>query len=399
MKHLAVDKARKIIFNSIKPINKTEKIKTRDSLNRILSEQVFAKRNQPSTNISSMDGFAVNKKDLPFLPKKLKIVEEIKAGNKPIKKILKGDAARVFTGSALPKGANKVILQENCHQKNGKVLINSYEEEDYIRKKGEDFKKDIFSLKPPRIISSSDIALISSMNHKNICVFKRPKIAILANGNELIEVGENLNDFLLPAATKPAIISLVRKWGGIPIDLGIAKDETAAITTLLKKGLNADMIVTIGGASIGKYDLIYSSLKKLKFKLKFWKIAMRPGKPLMFGSKGIKPILGLPGNPVSSIICSEIFLKMSIYALQGYKHEDITMNMILGENLPENTDRKHYMRARIAYTKEGDSIVIPLANQDSASLKNLSESDVLIIREPNDKKARTGSEIKVIPIK
>jgi len=119
----------------------------------------------------------------------------------------------------------------------------------------------------------------------------------------------------------------------------------------------------------------------------------------MFGSKGIKPILGLPGNPVSSIICSEIFLKMSIYALQGYRHEDFTMNMILGENLPENTDRKHYMRARVAYTKEGDSIVIPFANQGSASLKNLSESDVLIIREPNDKKAKAGSEIKVIPIK
>jgi len=177
------------------------------------------------------------------------------------------------------------------------------------------------------------------MNFKKLEVYKKPKIAVLANGNELSEPGERLSLFKQPASTKPAIMMLIKEWGGVPIDLGIAKDTVKSLKAKLKKGLKFDMIITIGGASVGDYDLVQKSLNELNFKLNFWKINMRPGKPLMFGQSGSTPILGLPGNPVSSIVCSHLFLKQSIYKLQNYHFEENINKLKLSKNLPPNGDR------------------------------------------------------------
>ena len=250
IKLLEVDKANNIIFKNIKPVKRQEKIKIENSIGRILIKTVKSKRNQPPLNLSSMDGFAVRKQDIDKLPKKLDIIEEIKAGSQPQFDLKKNQASRIYTGAPIPKGSNKVIIQENCIEKKSKVLINKNNKEDFIRKKANDFSIN-FKLKAPRIITSRDIALLGAMNQKNINVYCKPRIAILANGNELIEIGEKPNDFKQPSSSKPSIMSLIQNWGGEAIDLGIAEDNIEDIKKRIKKSMKYDLIITIGGASVG----------------------------------------------------------------------------------------------------------------------------------------------------
>ena len=399
IKLLEVDKASNIIFKNIKPIKRQEKIKIENSIGRILLKTVKSKRNQPSLNLSSMDGFAVRKQDIDKLPKKLDIIEEIKAGDQPRFDLKKNQASRIYTGASIPKGSNKVIIQENCIEKKSKILINKNNKEDFIRKKASDFSTN-FKLKAPRIITSRDIALLGAMNQKNINVYCKPRIAIIANGNELIEIGEKPNDFKQPSSSKPSIMSLIQDWGGEAIDLGIAEDNIKDIEKRIKKSMKYDLIITIGGASVGKYDLIHQSLKDLGFKLNFWKIAMQPGKPLMFGTKNKVSILGLPGNPVSALVCSEIFLKKAIYALQGYNFNEKTYTFRLASSLNSNSSRRQYIRGILFSDKRtGEILIKPLKNQDSAALFPYSQSNALIIREPYSPTVKKGSRVNVILLK
>jgi len=396
VKLLQVDKASNIIIKNIKPIKRHENIKIENSIGRVLLKKVKSKRNQPSLNLSSMDGFAVRKQDLNKLPKNLVVVEEIKAGDQPKFSLKKNQASRIYTGAPIPKGSNKVIIQENCVEKESQVLIKKNNKEDFIRKKGNDFS-DNFKLTTPRIISSRDIALLGAMNQKDVDVYCKPKIAILANGNELTEIGRKPNDFKQPSSSKPSIISLIQNWGGEAIDLGIAKDDIADIKVRLKRSKDYDLIVTIGGASVGKYDLIHKSLKDLGFKLNFWKIAMQPGKPLMFGTKNKVSVLGLPGNPVSALVCSKVFLKKAFYALQGYNFIEKTYTFKLASALNSNSSRRQYVRGILFLDKKTEEMLIkPLKNQDSAALFPYSQSNVLIIREPYSPKAKKGSKVNVI---
>ena len=260
-------------------------------------------------------------------------------------------------------------------------------------KQGEDFFKGESLLTNACLLDANKIALAGAMNFKKLEVYKKPKIAVLANGNELSEPGERLGLFKQPASTKPAIMMLIKEWGGVPIDLGIAKDTVKSLKAKLKKGLKFDMIITIGGASVGDYDLVQKSLNELNFKLNFWKINMRPGKPLMFGQSGSTPILGLPGNPVSSIVCSHLFLKQSIYKLQNYHFEENINKLKLSKNLPPNGDREHYIRGYISKNSKNELLATPINNQDSASLSSLSKANILIIRKPKEKKAKKNSYV------
>jgi len=396
VKLLKVDAAVKIIYRSIKPIKLRDKISIEKSAGRILANTITSKRNQPSQSLSSMDGYAVRKIDLKNLPRDFKIIEEIKAGDSPKLTLKKNQTSRIFTGAPVPKGSNKVIIQENCIKKNSKVLIKKNNDEDYIRKKGSDFNSS-FRLEAPKIISNRDIALIGAMNHKEINVYKKPKIAVLANGDELNEIGVKYSKNKQPASSKPAIISLIRNYGGEAIDLGIAKDKISNIKNKIKQGMKYDLIVTIGGASVGKHDLIRQSLKDLGFNLNFWKIAMQPGKPLMFGNLKNSPIIGIPGNPVSALVCTQIFLKKDIYALQGYNFNEALYSFRTSRDIKKSEKRRQYIRGVILNTqKDGNIYVKPFKNQDSAALSTYSKSDVLIIREPNSPKAAKGSKIMAI---
>ena len=395
LKLLDVEKAEKIILRKVKPLKGKEKIDIKDSFGRVLISNLNSKRNQPELDLSAMDGYAVRKRDLSNLPKKFELVGEIKAGDRISKTVKKNQTFRIFTGAPIPNGANKVVIQENCLEDGKEVLIKSENEETYIRKKSHDISKK-FTLKAPRLISTRDIALLGAMNHKKINVYRKPKVGILATGDEIIEVGDKTDNFNQPASSKPSIISLIKNWGGEPIDMGIARDNSEDLIRNIKKGKKFDLFVTIGGASVGKYDLIQKSLSNQGFKLDFWKLAMQPGKPLMFGINKNTSIIGLPGNPVSALVCSEIFLKKAVYALQGIKYKDTILIATLDNDLNKNGSRRRYLRGKLYFDhKKNEMIVKSLNNQDSASLLPYSEANSLIILEPNEKKLRKGSKIKV----
>ena len=393
---ISVKDAKEIILKSIKPINRTEKINIKDSLNRILSKSIKAKRTQPAFNTSAMDGYATRKKYLKVIPKYLDIIGETKAGDKSKFKLEKDQAVRIFTGSFLPEGCDKVILQENCERNKDKVYVKEVNSESYIRKKGEDFFQNDQCLLKSSIMNFGNIALAGAMNYKLIEVYRKPRIGIIANGNELFEPGNKNQQVKQPASTKPSIMSSINAWGGDAVDLGIAKDTVNSLKSKLKKGLSCDMIVTIGGASIGDYDLVYKSLKEMNFKLNFWKIKMKPGKPLMFGYLKNKPIIGLPGNPVSSMVCAQLFLKQSIYKLQNHNYNENIFNFRLGKDLPKNNWRESYVRGYISKNTNNQIVAMPISNQDSSSLSSYASANLLIIREPNASKIKKNSLVKAI---
>ena len=393
---ISVKDAKKRILKSIKPINKTEKVNTEDSYNRILAKSIKAKRTQPAFNTSAMDGYAIKKKFLKDLPIDLDILGETKAGDENKFILKKNQAVRVFTGSFLPEGCDKVILQENCVSSKDKVLIKKENFENYIRKRGEDFFQSDQCLLKSSLMNSGKIAFAGAMNYKIIDVYKKPKVGVIANGNELFEPGNKNLEIKQPASTKPSIMSLINTWGGEAVDLGIAKDTTYSLKTKIKKGLACDMIVTIGGASVGDYDLIHKSLSEMNFRLNFWKIKMKPGKPLMFGILKNKPILGLPGNPVSSMVCAQLFLKQSIYKLQNYNYIEKIFHLPLGKDLSKNGWRESYIRGYMSKNKSNQIIAMPISNQDSSSLSSYSKANILIIREPNARKIKKNSLVKAI---
>ncbi len=393
---ISVKDARERILKSIKPINKTEKIDIKDSLNRILSKSIKAKRTQPAFNTSAMDGYATKKKYLKVIPKFLDIIGETKAGDKNKFKLRKDQAVRVYTGSFLPEGCDKVILQENCVRNEDKVQVKEMNTENFIRKKGEDFFQNDPCLLKSSIMNFGNIALAGAMNYKLIEVYRKPRIGIIANGNELFEPGNKNQQVKQPASTKPSIMSSINAWGGEAVDLGIAKDTLNSLKSKLKKGLSCDMIVTIGGASVGDYDLVYKSLKEMNFKLNFWKIKMKPGKPLMFGYLKNKPIIGLPGNPVSSMVCAQLFLKQSIYKLQNHNYSENIFDFRIGKDLPKNNWRESYLRGYISKNTNDQIVVMPITNQDSSSISSYAKADLLIIREPNARKIKKNSLVKAI---
>jgi len=393
---ISVKDAKERILKSIKPINRTEKINIKDSLNRILSKSIKAKRTQPAFNTSAMDGYATKKSYLKVIPKCLDIIGETKAGDNSKFKLKKDQAVRVFTGSFLPEGCDKVILQENCEKNKDKVYVKELNSESYIREKGEDFFQNDQCLLKSSIMDFGNIALAGAMNYKLIEVYKKPRIGIIANGNELFEPGNENQQVKQPASTKPSIMSSVNAWGGDAVDLGIAKDTVNSLKSKLKKGLSCDMIVTIGGASIGDYDLVYKSLEEMNFKLNFWKIKMKPGKPLMFGYLKNKPIIGLPGNPVSSMVCAQLFLKQSIYKLQNHNYNENIFDFRLGKDLPKNNWRESYVRGYISKNTNNQIVAMPISNQDSSSLSSYANADLLIIREPNARKIKKNSLVKAI---
>ena len=395
IKLLSVEQAQRIIFKNIKPLKFKEKINIENSYKRVLRSNINSKRNQPELDLSSMDGYAVRKKDLNKIPITLKLIGEIKAGDKVSRGIQKNQAFRIYTGAPIPKGADKIIIQENCIETEDEVSIKKENKENFIRKKSNDISNK-FVLKAPKLINTRDIALMGVMNQRKIEVFRKPKIGILATGDEITEVGKKTNKYNQPASSKPSIISLIKNWGGDPIDFGIAKDKDIELSKKIRKANKCDLFVTIGGASVGKYDLTHSSLIKMGFKLDFWKIAMQPGKPMMFGSSKNTFVIGLPGNPVSALICSEIFLKKAIYALQGIKHEDFTINAILDNDIAPTSFRKQYLRGNLYFDKKTSEMRVKLLkNQDSASLLPYSKSNSLIMIDPHSKKQKKGSKVRV----
>ncbi len=378
-----------------------EVIHIKESSDRTLSHNYNSSFSNPPFNVSSMDGYACKLKDLKTLPIKLNLIGISSAGKNFNGKIKKNETVRVLTGAKIPEGSDIVIIQENTSNKTKKsITVNKINKNSFIRKKGMDFKNNDNWAKPGFPIKIKDIALGCAMNIEKIKVKKKPNVAILSTGDELVNIGKKTKDFQIISSSSIALKTLIESFGANVTDLGICKDNKLLIKNKIKNIKNFDLLVTIGGASVGDKDLVKSSLLEKGFNLIFWRIAMRPGKPVFFGLLNKVPIIGLPGNPVSSYICSLIFVKAAIHKMLDRKDKIINESIgILGSDLKENDEREDYIRAKIKISKDNERIIYPHKIQDSSMLSILAKADCIIRRPPNSKKVNAGAKVSYIELK
>jgi molybdopterin molybdotransferase len=380
---LAVDEALKSVLLGIKQLD-YEQISIDQSLGRVLAIDLISRLTQPPSAVSAMDGYAVSVNDLATIPVTLKQIGESAAGKSFNGKILAGQTVRIFTGASIPEGANTIIMQEDTEKSAGGIIIKEAAPEGkYIRPAGMDFKKGQKLLKAGTRLNARNIGLAAAMNIPWIKVTRKPRIAILSTGNELVLPGEFVGQDKIISSNSLGLAAMVSANGGIPINLGIAKDDPRSLKNAVSQLSGVDMLITIGGASVGDYDLIKSVLSKEGLNITFSRVAMRPGKPLIFGNIFGTPMLGLPGNPVSASVTATLFLLPAISKMLGAEDSSHnTETAALGRDVKKNDSRQDYLRAKLAINKAGEKIVTPFARQDSSMLKNYAKADCLIIRQP-----------------
>jgi molybdopterin molybdotransferase len=387
---LAVDDAIARIGTAIAPLS-TERIPVGDTGGRVLAEQLTARRTQPPFDGSAMDGYAVRLEDVRNVPTSLAVIGESAAGGSFDQMVGQGQAVRIFTGAPLPAGGNTIVIQEDTTREGDTVLINKIPRpSQHIRRAGIDFREGDTFFESGRRMSASDVALAAAMNIPKISVFKKPRVAFFATGDELVLPGETPGPNQIVSSNSPGLSALICEFGGEPVDLGIARDNEASIKDCAERARDADILVTVGGASVGDHDLVQPVLTSMGLSVDFWRIAMRPGKPLMFGDLNCMPFLGLPGNPVSALVCGQLFLRTAIYARQGMAATHPPLQPVtLGVDLKENDRRQDYLRATLQVV-DGAWIATPLNRQDSSMLSALSRSHCLLVRPPHAPAAKTG---------
>lgn len=367
---------------------------------RVLASPLAATRTQPPFDVSAMDGFAVRQNDIGTLPSTLKLIGEAAAGHGFDRPVNAGEAVRIFTGAPVPKNTDAIVIQENTSFNDTSVtIVDGVPEPGHIRPRGFDFTEGQELITTPRRLNARDITLAAAMGHAELPVRVRPRVALLATGDELVLPGEKTGPDQIVCSNPFGIASIVRQAGGEPVFVGIAKDDRANLKSKLSQTADCDVTVAIGGASVGDHDLVGPVLQELGMRLDFWRIAMRPGKPLMYGRLDARHVLGLPGNPVSSMICARIFLVPLIHALLGLPAmSDVTQSGIAGSAMTANGPREHYMRATLGKADAGELIATPVRSQDSSLLSPLAEADALIVRPPNDPAKEAGDRIQVLPM-
>ena len=374
-----------------------EEIALAEAAGRVLAEDLVARRTQPPAAVSAMDGYAVRAEDVANVPVDLKIVGAVPAGGRHDGVVGPGETVRIFTGAALPDGVDAIVIQEDTDRDGDTVTIKeSSAAGRYVRKAGLDFETGDVLLTAGTVLSARDIGLAAAMNHPWLQVRRRPRVALLATGDEISLPGEALGPTSIVSSNTFALEGLIRAAGGEPVTLGIAPDDKAAISAMAEGARGADMLVTTGGASVGEHDLVKDALADIGLELDFWQIAMRPGKPLMFGRLGDVPMLGFPGNPVSSTVCGVLFLKPALAKMLGTDEtEPVFETATLGVDLGENDRREDYLRATL--TRDGDTLVAaPFPKQDSSMFSRLAAADCLIVRPPHAPAAKAGDPVAFV---
>jgi molybdopterin molybdotransferase len=376
-----------------------ERVSLADAAGRVLAEPVKALRTQPPFPASAMDGYAVRAADVANVPARLTVTGMAAAGKLFPGSVGKGEAVRIFTGAPVPEGADTIAIQENVKKHDGNAIevFETVAANRHIRAVGLDFAEGETLLEKGRVLDAAALSLAASANHPTMPVAKKPLVAIIATGDELLLPGSEPGPDQIIASNAYGVAAIAKEAGARVLDLGIAPDRAGAISALVKQALDAgaDVIVTLGGASVGDHDLVHTALTSLGMELDFWKIAMRPGKPLMFGRLGTTRCIGLPGNPVASLVCSHLFLKPLLAKLGGRPHEDRIVDAVLGAPMAENDLRQDYVRSGIASTNEG-LIATPFAIQDSSMLKLLADSGGLVVRAPFAPAAKAGDACRVL---
>ncbi|MER9876438.1 gephyrin-like molybdotransferase Glp [Mesorhizobium sp. M0195] len=379
-----------------------ERVALLDAADRVLAEPVVALRTQPPFNASAMDGYAVRAADIASLPARLSVIGIAPAGRDFAGTVQQRQAVRIFTGAPLPEGTDTIVIQENVRDLGGGSVevTEPTAQGRNIRRLGLDFAKGDVLLPKGRLLDSAALSLAASANHPEVGVVKRPLVAIIATGDELLPPGSELGPDQIISSNAYGVAAAAQSVGARALDLGIAPDRREAIAALVEKAVKAgaNVIVTLGGASVGDHDFVHDVLTGQGMTLDFWKIAMRPGKPLMFGRLGDIRCIGLPGNPVASLVCAQLFLKPLLARLGGRAFQQDIRRARLGAAMPANDLRQDYVRA-VVTDDAGALVATPFGIQDSSMLKMLADANGLIVRAPFAPAAAAGSPCDVLMLR
>ena len=382
---------------------RTEVVSLDEAFGRLLTEDVIALRTQPPAAVSAMDGYAVRASDVAQAPVVLKVIGQVAAGHPFTGKVGPGEAARIFTGGIMPEGTDTVVIQELTTQdENGVTIQKPTPAGRNVRGEGIDFAERQTLLRKGRRLSARDLMLAAAMNHSRLSVYRKPTVAILGTGDELVPPGGSPRPGEIVYSNGFALAALARSNGAKAHDLGIARDRIEDIAAAVRRAreLNADILLTSGGASVGEHDLVQRALAAEGLELSFWRVALRPGRPMLHGRLGAMQVLGVPGNPVSAYVCAFLFLGPLIRKLAGRSDSDIVdlpQPARLGRDLPANDERADYLRATIEETRNG-LVATPLPAQDSSLMAPLAKADCLLIREPHAPAAAAGSDCIILKL-
>lgn len=377
-----------------------EMVSVADAAGRVLAIPPMARLTQPPADLSAMDGYAVRAVDVPAAPATLTLVGQAPAGGSYDQVLQPGEAVRIFTGGPLPAGADSIVIQEDTKADGAAItILEAPRPGRHVRKAGLDFKAGDSPFAAGRMLTSRDVALAAAMNLPWLSVHRKPRIAILSTGDELVMPGEPVGRNQIVSSSGIAVAALVRGWGGEPTLFDIARDDARLIEDRIDAGAQHDLLITLGGASVGDHDLVQASLKAQGFAMDFWRIAMRPGKPLMFAAKQRARVLGLPGNPVSTMVCALLFLKPAIEKMLGQRGDLIdTQPARLAADVKQNDQREDYVRATVMRGPDGSLVVEPHPVQDSSMLSVLAGSNALLVRPPHDPARAKGEVVQIIDL-
>jgi molybdopterin molybdotransferase len=376
-----------------------ERVTLDQATGRVLAEDLAARLTQPPFDASAMDGYAVRAEDVAALPATLRLVGQSAAGAGFKGSVRRGEAVRIFTGAPVPDGADTIVIQENADEASGVVTVKDAAGGRHIRPRGQDFQEGEVLLAAGTRLGPCELMLAATMNQAELLVRRKPRVAILATGDEVVPPGSALATDQIVSSVPYGLAALIERHGGAAMRLGIAKDEPESLVTLARAGKAADILLTIGGASVGERDLVVSALRSEGLELDFWKIAMRPGKPMLYGRLGSQRVLGVPGNPVSALICAHVFLKPMLSRMLGLAEEARPgPEAVLGEKLEANAEREHYMRAVSEWREDGERVVRPLPSQDSSLVAALARADCLIVRPPHAPALPRGARVRIMTL-
>ncbi len=396
---LQIGEAQQKVLEEI-PVLGIERIHIMEALGRVLAQDVQAVRNVPSSDNSAMDGYCVIHADLVGAnsanPKRIRIIGESPAGRPFTGVVLRGQAVRIFTGGTIPTGADTVIMLEDTEKDGDDIIcLNDPGLGAHIRPEGEDVKGGEVVLHRGDIVRPPEVGMLATLGHAYVYVYQRPIVAILSTGDELVDLDEPFTKGMVLCSNSYSLAAQVMECGAIPLSLGIASDSADDQRSKLSGGLRADLILTSGGVSVGKYDLVKDTLTDLGMKVKFWKVAMKPGKPLVFGSLGGKPVFGLPGNPTSAMISFEQFVRPALLKMMG--HVNLfrpLMEATLAEDVNISAGRLHLVRCKL-FDRDGELIAITTGTQSSGALRSMVLADGLIILPPEKAPFRAGDRVKI----